>query len=36
MKGARTGGKRGGAGEGEKVVATNRRARFDYQIEDAW
>jgi SsrA-binding protein len=21
---------------GEKVVATNRRARFDYQIEDAW
>jgi SsrA-binding protein len=24
------------AAEGEKVVATNRRARFDYQIEDAW
>ncbi len=22
--------------EGVKVVATNRRARFDYQIEDAW
>jgi SsrA-binding protein len=21
---------------GEKVVATNRRARFDYQIEDTW
>jgi SsrA-binding protein len=30
---------RGGAGKaqaGEKVVATNRRARFDYQVEDAW
>ena len=34
MKGARGGGKR--AAEGEKVVATNRRARFDYQIEDSW
>ncbi len=34
MKGARGGGKR--AAEGEKVVATNRRARFDYQIEDTW
>ena len=32
-------GKGGGArkaAEGEKVVATNRRARFDFQIEDAW
>lgn len=31
-------GKGGGARaeEGEKVVATNRRARFDYAIEDAW
>jgi SsrA-binding protein len=29
-------GKGKGAAEGEKVVATNRRARFDYQIEDAW
>lgn len=31
---------RGGGGkrpaEGEKVVATNRRARFDYRIEDSW
>jgi SsrA-binding protein len=26
----------GGAAPGEKVVATNRRARFDYQIEDSW
>jgi SsrA-binding protein len=26
----------GKAGEGEKVVASNRRARFDYQIEEAW
>ncbi len=34
MKGGRTGGKR--AEDGEKVVATNRRARFDYQIEDRW
>ena len=34
MKGARGGGKK--PAEGEKVVATNRRARFDYQIEDAW
>ena len=34
MKGARAGRKR--AAEGEKVVATNRRARFDYQIEDSW
>ncbi len=32
MKG-RGGGK---AGDGEKVVATNRRARFDYEIEDTW
>jgi SsrA-binding protein len=22
--------------EGEKVIASNRRARFDYQVEDAW
>jgi SsrA-binding protein len=30
-------GKGGGkTGDGEKVVATNRRARFDYQIEDRW
>jgi SsrA-binding protein len=30
-------GKGGGrTAEGEKVVATNRRARFDYQVEDAW
>jgi SsrA-binding protein len=32
-------GKRGGAkkpAEGEKAVATNRRARFDYQVEDSW
>ncbi len=34
MKGARTGGKR--AAEGEKVVATNRRARFDYEVEDTY
>ena len=34
MKGSRTAGKR--APEGEKLVATNRRARFDYQIEDTW
>jgi len=33
MKGRSGGGK---AAAGEKVVATNRRARFDYQIEDAW
>jgi SsrA-binding protein len=33
MKG-KGGGKAGG--DGEKVVATNRRARFDYQVEDAW
>jgi SsrA-binding protein len=33
MKGK--GGKRG-ASDGEKIVATNRRARFDYQIEDTW
>jgi SsrA-binding protein len=26
----------GRAHDGEKVVATNRRARFDYSIEDAW
>ena len=26
----------GAAPAGEKVVATNRRARFDYQIEDRW
>jgi SsrA-binding protein len=30
------GGKKGGAGEGVKVIATNRRARFDYTIEDSW
>ncbi len=31
-------GKGGGKGapEGAKVVATNRRARFDYAIEDSW
>jgi SsrA-binding protein len=30
-------GKTGGRpAAGEKVVATNRRARFDYQIEDTW
>ncbi len=29
MKGTKT-------AEGEKVVATNRRARFDYSIEDSW
>jgi SsrA-binding protein len=29
-------GKGGGAAAGEKVVATNRRARFDFQIEDTW
>ena len=30
-------GRSGGAPrEGEKVVATNRRARFDYQVEDSW
>jgi SsrA-binding protein len=30
-------GKGGGKpGDGEKVVATNRRARFDYQVEDSW
>ncbi len=32
-------GKGGGArkpAEGERPVATNRRARFDYQIEDSW
>ena len=34
MKGSRAGGKK--ATEGERVVATNRRARFDYQIEDSW
>src|SRR5512141_291766 len=34
MKGKGGGGQK--AGDGEKVVATNRRARFDYQIEDAW
>jgi SsrA-binding protein len=27
---------KGKTADGEKVVATNRRARFDYQIEDAW
>ena len=26
----------GKAAEGEKVVATNRRARFDYDVEDTW
>jgi SsrA-binding protein len=34
MKGKGAGAKK--PREGEKVVATNRRARFDYQIEDAW
>ncbi len=34
MTGKGGGGKR--AADGEKVVATNRRARFDYQIEDSW
>jgi len=30
-------GKGGGKpGDGEKVVATNRRARFDFEIEDSW
>ncbi len=30
-------GKGGGKpADGEKVVATNRRARFDYQVEDSW
>ncbi len=30
-------GKRAGkAAEGEKVVATNRSARFDYEVEDTW
>ncbi len=29
-------GKGGKADPGEKVVATNRRARFDYEIEDRW
>ena len=33
MKGKGPGGR---AAEGEKVVATNRRARFDYAIEDTW
>ena len=33
MKGASG---RGRAHEGEKVVATNRRARFDYAVEDTW
>ena len=27
---------KGGGGDGEKVVAQNRRARFDYTIEDTW
>ena len=26
----------GKGGEGERIVATNRRARFDYAIEDRW
>ena len=30
------GGGRKRAADGEKIVATNRRARFDYQIEDSW
>src|SRR5512141_3392326 len=34
MKGKGGGGQK--ATDGEKVVATNRRARFDYQIEDSW
>jgi SsrA-binding protein len=29
-------GKGGRAAEGEKLVAQNKRARFDYAIEDAW
>lgn len=33
MKGKARGGQ---PAPGEKAVATNRRARFDYQIEDAW
>ena len=33
MKGKAAGGK---AAPGEKIVATNRRARFDYRIEEAW
>ena len=33
MKGKGTPGK---GAEGEKIVATNRRARFDYAIEDRW
>ncbi len=35
MKGKGGGGKKG-AEPGVKVVATNRRARFDYAIEDTW
>lgn len=27
---------KGRAAEGELVVATNRRARFDYEVEDTW
>jgi SsrA-binding protein len=34
MKGK--GGAGGKADDGVKAVATNRRARFDYQIEDSW
>jgi len=34
MKGKAGAGKR--PAEGERAVATNRRARFDYQIEDSW
>jgi SsrA-binding protein len=30
------GGARGRGAEGEKIVATNRRARFDFTIEDSW
>lgn len=34
MSGKGGGGKR--PAQGEKIVATHRRARFDYQIEDSW
>jgi SsrA-binding protein len=29
-------GKGGKPADGEKLVASNRRARFDYQVEDSW
>jgi SsrA-binding protein len=35
MKGKAGGAKKGGD-EGIKVVATNRRARFDFTVEDSW